>query len=482
MFEKIVSAVNDIVWSPALVILLIAAGLYFTIRTRFVQIRRLKLMVKLLFSRKKEPVPIEVSGASAEEDTPKTKGVSSFQAFCMALSGRVGTGNIVGVATAIAMGGPGAIFWMWIIAFFGASTAFVESTLAQIYKFPHHTGWRGGPTTYIDNGLKQRWLAILFAVFTILGYGLLSVTVQANGAASAAYNSFHLPPVAGGIILAALLLLVVAGGVKRIANVAAIVTPIMAVAYILFSLIIVAINYKAIPEMFNLIFTSAFGTNAAFGGILGSAIAFGVKRGLYSNEAGQGGGAIASASAEVSHPAKQGLVQAFSVYIDTLLVCTATALMILSSGTYNVFAPDGATVMSGAPELGNNYVGFTQAAIDRVFHGFGGAFVSIALFFFVFTTIVAYYFYAESSIAYLCSAGGRHHRKLEKTAVWIYRILIAAAVVFGAGREANVAWQMGDIGVGLTTWINVIVILILCPQAIRALKDLEEKEKAGELD
>jgi AGCS family alanine or glycine:cation symporter len=369
-----------------------------------------------------------------------------------------------------------------VIAFFGASTAFVESTLAQIYKFPHHSGWRGGPTTYIDNGLKQRWLGIIFAVFTILGYGLLSVTVQANGAASAAFNSFHIPPVAGGILLATLLMLVVVGGIKRIANVAAVVTPIMAVVYILFSLIIVGINYKAIPEMFNLIFTSAFGTNAAFGGIIGSAIAFGVKRGLYSNEAGQGGGAIASASADVSHPAKQGLVQAFSVYIDTLLVCTATALMILSSGTYNVFDAAGGVVASGAPELGNNYVGFTQAAVDKVFHGFGGAFVSVALFFFVFTTLIAYYFYAESSIAYLCSTGGKHRPKLEKTVLWSYRALIVAAIIFGSMREANIVWQIGDIGVGLTTWINVIVILILCPQALRALKDLETKEKAGELD
>ena len=256
----------------------------------------------------------------------------------------------------------------------------------------------------------------------------------------------------------------------------------MAVIYILFSLVIVGLNYRAIPGMFNLIFTSAFGTNAAFGGIIGSAIAFGVKRGLYSNEAGQGGGAIASASADVSHPAKQGLVQAFSVYIDTLLVCTATALMILSSGTYNVFNAAGETIMAGAPELGNNYVGFTQAAVDKVFHGFGTAFVSIALFFFVFTTIIAYYFYAESSIVYLCTTDGKRRLKLEKAVIWTYRILIAAAVIFGAGREANVAWQMGDIGVGLTTWINVIVILILCPQAIRSLKDLEQKEKAGELD
>jgi AGCS family alanine or glycine:cation symporter len=482
MLEKIVSAVNDIVWSPALVVLLIAAGLYFSIRTRFVQVRRLKLMVKLLFSRKKKEPSEAGSSDATGEPKSDTKGVSSFQAFCLAIAGRVGTGNIVGVATAIAMGGPGAIFWMWVIAFLGASTAFVESTLAQIYKFPHHTGWRGGPTCYIDNGLKQRWLGILFAVFTIIGYGLLLVTVQSNGAASAAFNAFNVPPVTGGIVLAALLLLVISGGIKRSANVAEIVTPIMAALYILFSLVIIGINYKAVPGVFNMIFSSAFGTHSVFGGIVGSAIAFGVKRGLFSNEAGEGGGAIISASADVTHPAKQGLVQAFSVYIDTLLVCTATALMILTSGTYNVFAPSGEMIVSSAPELSNNYVGFTQTAVDNVFGGFGAAFVSIALFFFVFTTLMAYDLYAESSIVYLFSYGKKRHHRAERAVIWAYRFLIAGAVVFGSMREANVIWQMGDIGVGLTTWINVIVILILSPQAFRALKDLEKKEKAGELD
>lgn len=463
MFESVVSAVNDIVWSPALIILLIAAGLYFSIRTRFVQVRRLRLMVKLLFA------PVKQAKGQ------KTKGISSFQAFCMSLAARVGTGNIVGVATAIAMGGPGAIFWMWVIAFFGASTAFVESTLAQIYKFPHASGWRGGPTTYIDKGLRQRWLAVLFALFTIIGYGLLIATVQSNGAASAAYNAFHVPPLAGGIILALLLVLVVVGGLRRIASVASVITPVMSILYILFSLVVVGINYKAVPEMLQLIFSSAFGTHSVFGGIVGSAIAFGVKRGLFSNEAGQGGGAIAAASAETDHPAKQGLVQAFSVYIDTLLVCTATALMILSSGTYNVFNAAGEVVQASAPELGNNYVGFTQAAVDRIFHGFGSGFVAVSLFFFVFTTLIAYYFYAESSILYLCTMGERHHRTLEKVLLWIYRVLIVAAIIFGAVREANVIWKLGDIGVGLTTWINVIVILLLSPQAIRALKELEEK-------
>ena len=469
MLEKIVSAVNNIVWSPALIVLLIGAGLYFTIRTRCVQVRRFGLMARLLFGGGKK------SGDGQTAHPEGKKGISSFQAFCVALSGRVGTGNIVGVATAIAMGGPGAIFWMWIIAFLGASTAFVESTLAQIYKFPHSSGWRGGPASYISEGLHSKTLGIIFAVFTILGYGLLLATVQANGAASAIHNSLGVPAISGGELLAAILALVVIGGLKSIANVASVVTPFMALGYVLISIAVLVVNWKALPGMLTSIVTNAFGINPLCGGILGSTIAMGVKRGLFSNEAGQGGGAIVSASAEVSHPAKQGLVQAFSVYVDTLLVCTATALMILSSGTFNVFGPSGEMLWSGAPELGANYVGYTQAAVDSVFHGFGSGFITVALFFFVFTTLMAYCFYAESSILYLFNLKPGSNPVLEKAALWIYRALLLVAVVFGAAKEANLVWQIGDIGVGLTTWINVIAILILCPQAIKALKDLEGK-------
>ena len=468
MLEKIVSTVNSIVWSPALIVLLIGAGLYFSIRTRFVQVRRFGLMVRLLFGldkKKEDPAPGD----------GRTKGISSFQAFCVALSGRVGTGNIVGVATAIAMGGPGAVFWMWIIAFLGASTAFVESTLAQIYKFPHHSGWRGGPASYITDGLRSKAFGIVFAVFTIIGYGFLLVTVQSNGAASAIHNSLNISPLAGGLILAGVLALVIIGGLKSIARVASIVTPFMALGYIIISLVIIAMNWQAVPGILGSIVTNAVGINPLCGGILGSTIAMGVKRGLFSNEAGQGGGAIVSASAEVSHPAKQGLVQAFSVYVDTLLVCTATALMILSAGSFNVFGASGEMLYSGAPELGNNYVGFTQAAIDSVFSGFGSGFITVALFFFVFTTIMAYYFYAESSIIYLFNLKPGSNQAKEKAVLWIYRILLLSAVIFGATKEANLIWQIGDIGVGLTTWINVIAILILCPQAIKALRDLENR-------
>ena len=387
MFERIVSVVNNIVWSPALVVLLVGAGLYFSIRTGFVQVRRLGLMVRSLFA----PAEKTADGKKA--------GVSSFEAFSIALSGRVGTGNIVGVATAIAMGGPGAVFWMWVIAFLGASTAFVESTLAQVYKFSHKSGYRGGPACYIEKGLNSRFFAIVFAVLSILGYGLLLVTVQSNGVASALNNTFSISPLLSGIILTVLLGLVVIGGIRSIARVASIITPFMALGYIILTVVVIASHLEAVPGVLKSIVLSAFGIEQVAGGILGSTIMMGVKRGIFSNEAGQGGGAIVSASASVSHPAKQGLAQAFSVYVDTLLICTGTALMILCSGTYNIYdASTGEMIQAVSPELGANYVGFTQAAVDSVLTGFGGAFVSVALVFFVYTTIIAYYFYGESSI------------------------------------------------------------------------------------
>ena len=460
--EKIVEFLNNVIWSPALVVLLVGAGLYFSVRTRFVQVRRFGLMIRSLFAK------------SERTEDGKSQGISSFQAFCVALSGRVGTGNIVGVATAIALGGPGAIFWMWIIAFFGASTAFVESTLAQKYKFQHSSGFRGGPACYIEKGLGLRWAGVLFAVLTVVGYGILLTTVQANGVSGAMHNSLHIDPLVSGIGLAVLLGLVIIGGVHSIARVASIVTPFMALGYIVFTFIVIARHIDIVPDVLASIVTNAFGIHPIAGGILGSTIMMGVKRGIFSNEAGQGGGAIVSASAAVSHPAKQGLAQAFSVYVDTLLICTATALMILCSGTYNILdAKTGEILVASTPELGNNYVGFTQAAVDTVLEGFGGTFVSIALMFFAFTTLMAYYFYGESSIIYIF--GGRpERRKAERAAIWAFRIALLGMLVFGAVREAGIIWQLGDVGVGMTAWINVIALLILCPQAIRALREYED--------
>ena len=461
MFEKIVSVINDIVWNPLLVVLLVGAGLYFSFRTRFVQVRRFGLMIRSLF-------------AKAETDeNGKRHGISSFEAFCIALSGRVGTGNIVGVATAIALGGPGAVFWMWIIAFFGASTAFVESTLAQVFKFHHTTGYRGGPSSYIEHGLGKPAIGILFSILAIVGYGILLPTVQANGVAGALTNSFHLPTLAAGLGMAFLLGLVIIGGIKSISRVASIITPFMALGYIVFSIVIIFQHLDAIPGVLKSIVDSALGIQPVEGGILGSTIMMGVKRGIFSNEAGQGSGAMVSAAAAVSHPARQGLAQAFSVYVDTLLVCTATALMILCSGTYNILdAKTGEMLVSNSPELGANYVGFTQAAVDSAFTGFGSAFVSIALVFFAFTTLMAYYFYTESSIIYLFS-GRKGSERTERILIWCYRFILLVMVIFGSLREANVVWQLGDIGVGLTAWINVLALLFLCPHAIKALKEYE---------
>lgn len=440
-------------------VLLVGAGLYFSIRTRFVQLRRIGVMTHLLFGKK--------------DKTKEKKGVSSFEAFCIALSGRVGTGNIVGVATAIALGGPGAIFWMWVIAFLGASTAFVESTLAQLFNFEHEDGFRGGPACYIDKGLRSKWLAVVFALFTIIGCGLMLTTVQANGMSSAASNSLGVKPLVSGLFLAFLIGLVVIGGIKRISKVASIVTPFMAVAYIVIALVVLAFNWRAIPGLLSMIVTNAFGINPVCGGILGSTIMMGVKRGLFSNEAGQGTGAIPSASADVKHPAEQGLVQAFSVYVDTLLVCTATALMILSAGTYNILGPDSSMLVANSPELGANYVGFTQAAIDTVLGGFGSIFISIALAFFVFTTIMAYYFYSESSIIYLCSLNGKCSQRTEMLLIRVLQIAQLTAIVFGAVKEANLVWTLGDIGVGIMAWVNVVAIILLSNKAFGALKEYE---------
>lgn len=454
--REIIDIVNNVIWSPALVVLLVAAGLYFSIGTRFVQVRKIGTMLHLLR-------PSRKAGS----------GISSFEAFCLTLSGRVGTGNIVGVATAIAIGGPGAVFWMWVVALLGASTAFVESTLAQIYKFKHGDLWRGGPFSYISEGLRCKWLAALFAVSMIIGSGIFCSTVQSNGVAFAITNSFGIGAIWSGVLMAFLISLVIIGGAKRVAKVAGIVTPFMALGYIVIALVVLAFNWRGIPAAFASIFTNAFGINPICGGILGSTIAMGIKRGLFSNEAGQGTGAIPSASAEVDHPVEQGLAQCFSVYIDTLLVCTATALMIITTGSFNVIdQSSGELLVANAPELGANYVAYTQSAADSVFTGFGGPFVSISLVFFVFTTLMAYYFYSESSIIYLFRGMGERRTKLF---VNIFKLFFLAAIVFGAVKEADLVWTLADIGVGFMAWINVICIAILSPKAFKALRDFESK-------
>ena len=462
--EQLFQTISSYVWSPALVVLCLAAGLYFSFGTRFVQVRRLRTMARLLFSTDK---------------TQKT-GITSFQAFAMALSGRVGTGNIVGVATAIGYGGPGAIVWMWIIAFFGAGTAFSEATLSQIYKEEHNGQYRGGPAYFIEKGLRSKWLAIIFAVCTVIATGLFMPPVQSNGIATSFSNTFGINPQIIGFVVAILIGLVVIGGVNRIANVAQVVAPFMALAYIILAIVVLICNARVVPSVFVDMIRSAFGFNEMLGGILGSTIAWGVKRGIYSNEAGQGTGAIVAGAAKVSHPAKQGMVQAFSVYVDTLLVCTATAIMILACKTYNVFDASGNILIAAqGAELGAPDVSYTSSALGTLIGSqWGNAVIAVALFFFAFTTIMAYYYYAETNLVYLFSRfSGR--KGLEKGLIWALRICVVCAVFYGSLYEAKAMWDLGDIGVGAMAWINIIAILLLSPKAFKTLRSYEKQEQEG---
>ena len=490
--DKIITLLNSYVWSWPLVGLCLLAALYFSFGTRFVQVRHIGDMVRLLF----------------KKDRNKKEGISSFQAFALALSGRVGTGNIVGVAMAIGMGGPGAIVWMWIIAFFGAGTAYAEACLAQIYKTRQGNQLRGGPAYYIEKGLRCPWLAILFAVITVLSCAVCLPPIHSNSISLSFSNTFNIAPWIVGIVLAALIALVVIGGVKRISVVAEIVTPFMAIAYILLSLVVLIVNFQAVPLAFHDMITSAFGISEAFGGIVGTAIAWGVKRGIYSNEAGQGTAPIVAAAAKVDHPVKQGLVQGFSVYVDTLLVCTATAVMLLATKCYNIVDPAGTGYLyqSTVSDLGLPGVEYTIAALSTLLHnGWGGIVISITLFFFAFTTVMAYYYYAETSLIYLFTKARQHRlktqekyfgrqnhaiarhrdrkmfdtRKNESRLITILRICFVASVLFGSLKEAGIIWSLGDMGVGMMAWINLVAILLLSPVAFRALRDYERQKKSG---
>jgi len=400
-------------------------------------------------------------------------GVSSFQALAMSLSGRVGTGNIAGVATAIAMGGPGAVFWMWMVAFLGASTAYVEATLAQIYKEKDDKGmYRGGPAYYIEKAMGQKWYAWTFAVATIIAMGFCLPGIQANSIVAAMNNAWEIPALGTASVLAIGLALIVIGGVKRIAHFAQVVVPLMAAGYILIAFTVVFLNIDMVPTVTKLIINSAFGLDAGYGAIIGMAVAWGVKRGVYSNEAGQGSGPHPAAAAEVSHPAKQGLVQAFSVYVDTLLICSATAFMILLTGLYNVEGADGTFLYQGLPgvDVGPAYV---QAAFDTVLPGFGSSVLAIALLFFAFTTIVAYYYIAETNVMFI-------NRKVHRP--WLanlLKVLVLTSVMYGGLKSADLAWALGDVGVGLMAWLNIVAILILQRPALVALKDYEQQLDAG---
>lgn len=467
--QSVVDTLNSYIWSNSLIFLCLGVGLFFSVITRFVQVRMFGEMFHLL-----------LSGKSSE------KGISTFQALSVSLSGRVGTGNIAGVAAAIGFGGPGAVFWMWMVAFLGAATAYVESTLGQIYKEVDEGQYRGGPAYYIEKAMGQKWYAWIFAITTIIATGLLLPGVQSNAIGNAvelAFGTHQMVETALGTIsvtklvtataVVAMLGVIIFGGVKRIAKFTQVVVPVMALLYVVTALSIVILNISQVPEMFGLIMKDAFTPMAGFG----AAVGWGVKRGIYSNEAGQGTGPHAAAAAEVEHPAQQGLVQAFSVYIDTLLVCSATAFMILITGAYNVHGVDGGMLIQNLPiTVDPNSPAFTQFALERVMPGVGKPFIAITLFFFAFTTLLAYYYIAETNVAYI-----RRSIKIPGMML-VLKITLMVSVFYGAVKTASLAWGLGDIGVGLMAWLNivgVVIIFFMAQPAVKALKDYEAQRKAG---
>ncbi len=467
--QEIVSQINSYVWSSSLIYLCLGAGLFFSILTRFVQVRLFREMIKLLFS-------------SKESD----KGISSFQALAVSLSGRVGTGNIAGVAAAIGFGGPGAVFWMWVVAFLGASTAYVESTLGQIYKEVDEGQYRGGPAFYIEKAMGQKWYAWIFAISTIIATGLLLPGVQSNSIGNAAELAFgggtlvntvigtiSMTKLVTAVTVVTLLGVIIFGGVKRIAHFTQVVVPFMAITYVAMAVVIILMNITALPGVISMILSDAFTPMAG----VGAAIGWGVKRGVYSNEAGQGTGPHAAAASEVEHPAQQGLVQAFSVYIDTLFVCSATAFMILITGAYNVHPADSAFLVQNLPvDTIIDSPAFTQLALQSVIGGSGKIFVAVALFFFAFTTLLAYYYIAETNVAYIRRT---FQIPYELT---ILKIALMVSVFYGTIRTATLAWGLGDIGVGLMAWLNIVGILIIFFMAkptLTALRDYEQQRSAG---
>ena len=446
MIETIISTANDALYSWLLIIVLVAGGLYFSLRTKFVQFRLLGEQFR-----------------AVTEKPGEKGGVSSFQALMVSTASRVGTGNIIGVSTAICLGGYGSVFWMWVIALVGAASAFVESTLAQIYKKKGPDGYYGGPAHYIEALTKRRWLSVTFTVLLILTYGvgfnmLASYNLQSTFSGYSFYNANWMPWLIGGI-LALMVGFCLFGGGKRLVKATTWMVPIMGVAYILMAIVISLLNIKSLPSIFARIFTDAFDFKAIFGGFSGSCVMYGIKRGLFSNEAGVGSAPNASASADVSHPAKQGLVQVLSVFIDTLLVCSATAFMCLASGVEPSAAFEGAV--------------YVQAAMKTALGAFGPMFITLAMILFAFTTLLGNLFYVDKSFHYLMG------RQPGKGFLYTYYIIACGVILLGAGLNAGLLWNIADLTMGAMTLINMPVILLMSKYAVRCLNDYTRQRKEG---
>ncbi len=447
----LINLMNDLLWGSILVYLLVGVGIYFTVRLGFIQFRHFGHMFSVLKNSRKAD----------------KAGISSFQALCTSLAARVGTGNMAGVAVALTAGGPGAIFWMWLIAMLGMATSFAESTLAQLYKTKDDDGnYRGGPAYYMEKGLGMRWMGVLFSVFLIIAFGLVFNAVQANSIANAMNNAFGWEDTYVGIAVVLLSSIVIFGGIKRIAKVAELIVPLMALAYLLLAMFVMLTNLEKLPAVLTLIFKSAFGLQEAAAGGLGYAIAQaminGIKRGLFSNEAGMGSApnAAASATPYPPHPASQGYVQMLGVFMDTIVICSATVAIILMSGEY---VPHGE--VTG--------IELTQTALSSQVGEWGGIFVAVAIFFFAFTSIIANYSYAETNLIFL-----EHNHK---AGLGIFRIIVLGMVMFGAVASLPVVWALADVSMGLMAIVNLVAIILLSGIVIKLAKDYNRQLDEGKV-
>ncbi|WP_313800290.1 alanine/glycine:cation symporter family protein [Cytobacillus sp.] len=443
LLESVIGFLNDIIWTYVLIAVLIILGLYFSFRSKFVQFRYLGEMFRIL-------------GDKSMVSADGKRGISSFQAFCISAASRVGTGNIAGVATAIAAGGPGAVFWMWLIAFLGAASSFVESTLAQIYKVKDKDGFRGGPAYYMQKGLNKRWMGIIFAIIITFCFGLVFNSVQSNTISLAFNEAFGTSRLTMGIILAILTAIVIFGGVKRIANVSQVIVPIMAVIYLAVAIIVVLMNITQIPDLIVMIVKGAFGFDEVLGGTIGAAIMMGVKRGLFSNEAGMGSAPNAAATAAVSHPVKQGLIQTLGVFVDTILICSATAFIILLYGDFSTSDLTG--------------IQLTQAAMSDHIGSWAPIFIAVAIFLFAFSSVIGNYYYGETNIEFI---------KNSRVALFVYRLAVVGMVIFGAVVDLAIVWNLADLFMGIMALINLVAIVMLGKIAFAALKDYKSQRKEG---
>ncbi len=456
-FDDVLTTINNYLYTYVLIFLLVGTGVYFTIRTRGVQFRLLMDGFKSLLDNSRHTK--KSRGGSYKTQ----RKVSSFQALMISTASRVGTGNIAGIATAIAAGGPGAVFWMWVTALIGSASAFVESTLAQIYKNNVKGQFRGGPSYYMEKALGKRWMGVVFSVLLIVCFAYGFNGLQAYNITSTLeyyvtdYRSTSIPMIMG-IVLAAVTAFVIWGGVHRIGFISSVVVPVMALAYIVIGLAAMVINVAKLDDILLMIITDAFDVKSISGGVAGSAVVIGVKRGLFSNEAGMGSAPNAAAAAEVDHPVKQGLVQVISVFIDTIIICSSTAMLLLTSGIKGENA-----VLDGIP--------YVQAAISANVGEWGIHFITVAIFAFAFSSIIGNYFYAESNILFI---------KDNKIFLTVFRVTCVVAVFLGAQADFSLVWNLADVTMGGMAIVNIIAILLLGKVAIRTLKDYENKKKNGE--